>query len=402
MTLASFAVHDSASRGRVHPEDAAFGDSPFDLDRHRITTAAAFRRLMHKTQVFIAGESGDHFRTRLTHTLEVAAQAERLARLLRVNHRLAEAIALAHDLGHPPFGHAGELALAERMSRHGGFEHNLQSLRVVDYLEHPYPAFRGLNLSFELRESLVKHRTPFDHPDVPGQDKVLTCPGGKDEGRQGEGDAPFGSFLRPLLDTGPQCPLEGQIANLADAIAYTLHDIEDGIGESALNEDILSGSSLWQEAAAPVRAAHPSANLFAVRRPILDRLADMVITDAAAESTRRLTGAAPADVDAVRAQAEDLIALSHEMLTAVSQLQGILLEAVYRNHRVVRMDAKARRLVRDLFDAYVAEPQLMPRRFESRVAEQGVHRVVCDYIAGMTDRFCQQEHQRLFAPFHFD
>lgn len=388
--LAPYAVHDAATRGRAHPDSAAVeqgaakgadpasGTSPFDLDRHRITACTAFRRLMHKTQVFIAGDTGDHFRTRLTHTLEVAAQAERLARLLRVNHRLAAAIALAHDLGHPPFGHAGEAALASLMDDRGGFEHNLQSLRVVDYLEHPYPEFRGLNLSFELRESLVKHQTRFDRPETAAADPST----------------------RDLLATGPQPPLEGQIANLADAIAYTLHDIEDGIGEGQLREEALIQSSLWRSAAARVNRS--GQNLHAVRRPILDRLADLLVADVAAESQRRIATAAPDSADALRSRPDGLVAFSAAMQTAVSELQGILMESVYRHHRVVRMDAKAGRLIRDLFCAYLAEPRLLPPRFARRVDAQGAHRVICDYIAGMTDRFCQQEHRRLFAPFHFD
>jgi len=374
------AVQNNASRGRPHSRTELGDISPFDLDRHRIISCMAFRRLMYKTQVFITG-STDHFRTRLTHTLEVMAQAERLARLIGVNDRLAGAVALAHDLGHSPFGHAGEKALAELMRAHGGFEHNIQSLRVVDYLEHPYPAFRGLNLSFEVRESLIKHETKFDHPDP-----NLT---------------PQSEYAE-LLVAGPRCPLEGQIASLADLIAYTLHDIEDGLGQGVLTEEVLNGSGLWRDAAEPIRKQYPKKTIHALRRPIIDRLASRLGEDANATTRERITEAGLETVDAVRRHSSDVVGFSSKLQKGLDELHKILLESVYRHHRVVRMDSKAKRLIRDLFGAYLAEPQLLPARFRDRIAEQGPHRVICDYIAGMTDRFCQREHQRLFTPFHFE
>ncbi|MBK8268861.1 MAG: dNTP triphosphohydrolase [Planctomycetes bacterium] len=258
---AEFAVHDNASRGRVWTRAEVGDERPFDLDRHRIISCMAFRRLMYKTQVFITGTT-DHFRTRMSHTLEVMAQAERLARLVGVNDRLAGAVALAHDLGHSPFGHAGEKQLAQLMKGHGGFEHNVQSLRVVDYLEHPYPAFRGLNLSFEVRESLIKHQTKYDHP---------TASKKKDDPNAA------------LFEVGPRCPIEGQIANVADMVAYTLHDIEDGLGQGVLTEEHLSASRLWREAAEPIRSQHPDKTIHALRRPIIDRLAARFNEDARAD-----------------------------------------------------------------------------------------------------------------------
>ncbi|MBI5764952.1 MAG: deoxyguanosinetriphosphate triphosphohydrolase [Planctomycetes bacterium] len=378
-TLAPYAVRDDSSRGRRHADALAQSQSPFELDRQRVLNCMAFRRLMHKTQVFVS-DSSDHFRTRLTHTLEVVAQAQRLAKLLHLNDRLAGAIALAHDLGHPPFGHAGEVELSAIMKNHGGFEHNLQSLRVVDFLEHPYPEFRGLNLTFELRESLLKHRTRFDNP---------------------AGDAADSSH-RDLMDSGPQCPLEGQVANLADQMAYTLHDTEDGLVDGALTEEILAPSRIWRLAADEVRAIHPAAPVAAVRRPILDRIATRLHQDAAAESLRRINDAGVKSPDDARVNAADLIGFSSSVQDGIDELQAILLQALYRNHRVIRMDSKARRLIRELFDAYLAEPNLMPERYVTRLSTHGPHRVICDYIAGMTDRFCQEEHRRLFAPFHFD
>ncbi|MCG8406811.1 MAG: deoxyguanosinetriphosphate triphosphohydrolase [Phycisphaerales bacterium] len=377
--LAAYAVADGDSRGRVHPRADVGDDSPFELDRYRILSCMAFRRLMHKTQVFVT--RGDHFRTRLTHTLEVMAQAERLARLLKLNDRLAGGIALAHDLGHAPFGHAGEKALADSMKDHGGFEHNVQSLRVVDYLEHPFPAFRGLNLSFELRESLIKHETRYDRPRETAVDD---------------------DSVQALLDSGPQSALEGQVANLADAIAYTLHDIEDGLGQGVLTETVLQGSRLWREAAAPIRKTYPKQPIQALRRPIIDSIASRLAEDVGRTSRQGIESSKIKTVDDVRRHSSCLIAFSSETQAYLEELQLLLSKFVYRNHRVVRMDAKAGRFIRDLFTAYLDDPRLMPDRFTARIAEQGEHRVICDYIAGMTDRFCQDEHQRLFAPFHFE
>ncbi|RIK63005.1 MAG: deoxyguanosinetriphosphate triphosphohydrolase [Planctomycetota bacterium] len=378
-SLARYAVTRGNSRGRVHAEGDGVDACPFEADRQRILNCMAFRRLMHKTQVFVT-DCGDHFRTRLTHTLEVVAQAQRLARRLGLNARLAGGIALAHDLGHAPFGHAGEKVLAELMKEHGGFEHNVQSLRVVDYLEHPYPAFRGLNLCFELRESLIKHRTWYDRP---------------------EGVERLDAQTRPLIACGPSAPLEGQVANLADAIAYSLHDIEDGLGEGALTEESLEESRLWRRAAEEIRAQHPKAILHAIRRPILDLVARRVMDDAVAESRRRIAEAGVETIDDVRECRDDLIAFSPEMQADMEELGRILYRRLYQNHRVIRMDSKARRLIRELFEAYVAEPRLLPERYAARAEEQGLHRVICDYIAGMTDRFCQEEHRQIFAPFHF-
>ncbi len=378
--IAPFGVADEASRGRCHVEPVPEDESAFEFDRRRILSCTTFRRLMHKTQVFVTGR-GDHFRTRLTHTIEVASQAQRLARRLGLNAALADAIALAHDLGHPPFGHAGEKALSELMAAHGGFEHNLQALRVVDYLEHPYPAFRGLNLTFEVRESLVKHETRYDLPDHAAQAQPS---------------------LRSLMEVGPHPSLEGQVVNLADAVAYTLHDVEDGLAEGLLTAESLGESRLWQEAARPLTVDGPIRNPHAVRRPILYRMAAALVADAVAESRRRIAAAGVMDVDAVRRQSAPLIVFSLETKAALEELQDLLSRAVYRNRRVIRMDSKARRLIRDLFAAYLAEPELLPERFSRRIAEQGAHRVVCDYVAGMTDRFCQEEHSRLHSPHGFE
>jgi len=354
-------------------------DSPFELDHARIVHCTAFRRLMHKTQVFVT-EGGDHFRTRLTHTLEVAVHARSLARRLRLNEPLTTAIALAHDLGHPPFGHAGERALAELMADFGGFEHNLQALRVVDYLEHPYPGWRGLNLSFEVRESLLKHHLP---------DETMAYPG-------------LAAARAELLLIGPRPPLEGQVADLADTITYTLHDIEDGLVECGLGEADLNDTRLWRGVAEKVREKHHARSIHAIRRPILDALAEYLLEDAAQATRRRLERLSPDSSEAIRRWDATLAGFSDGVTAELAELQQLLRRVVYGNQRVVRMDIKARRIVHEVFEAYLAEPALLPARFRSRIPEQGPHRVVADYIAGMTDRFCQHEHRRLFDAFHFD
>ncbi len=371
--LAPCAVADQASRGRLHSEALPSDVSPFEHDRRRILQCTAFRRLMHKTQVFVT-DAGDHFRTRLTHTLEVGLQAQRLARLLRLNHHLAQTVALAHDLGHAPFGHAGEVSLAALMKDHGGFEHNRQSLRVVDFLEHPYPAFRGLNLTFEARESIIKHQTTYDRPDACGR---LDQP------------------ARPLLEAGPMPPLEGQVVNFADTIAYTLHDIEDALVECGLTEDALDRCAVWRRAAEPIRRQYPDKPLHAIRRPILDSLAGHLVEDAAAESRRRIQAAGVASPDDVRRQASELVGQSDELAAGTAELQDLLAEWVYGNPRVVSMDSEARRTIDQLFGAYLARPDRLPQRFAARIPDQGPHRAICDYVAGMTDRFCRQEHARL-------
>lgn len=375
--LAPYAASPEHSRGRLHddPGDPLLGD--YALDRRRVCNSAAFRRLEYKTQVFVTLED-DHFRTRLTHTLEVAGLARTLAEALHVDTQLAEVIALAHDLGHPPFGHAGEMALRELMSDAGGFEHNMHSLRVVDYLEHPYPSFRGLNLTYETREGLVKHTTRYDKP-------------GAVDRRDPE--------LVELLDSGPLPTVEGQIACVADRLAYDCHDLEDAIAAGLVGENDLGEVRLWREAADPVRAEYPRLPLVAVRRPVLDRLQAALLADVIAETTRRLDALSLKLPDDVRNADQAVVGLAADMTEKANELEAFLVERVYRHHRLARMDAKARRFIERLFAAYVEHPNMLPPRFARRIDEQGVRRVVCDYLAGMTDRFCQDDYRRLFEPF---
>lgn len=362
-----YAVTPQNSRGREHKESFLASVDPVAIDRERVLHSTAFRRLEYKTQVFVVSEH-DHFRTRLTHTLEVASIARRLCVALQVNGAVGELIALTHDVGHAPFGHAGENTLAGLMKDHGGFEHNAQSLRVIEFLEHPYPPFRGLNMLYEVRESLAKHCTIYDRP---------------------------GAGCHPLAD-GTQAPVEGQIASLADRIAYDCHDLEDAVGAELVDEKDLGGVELWREAAGPVRKKYADLRLAAVRRPVLDALEALMLQDAAREARRRIGAARIATLDAVRAARKPLVSFTADMESRLAELERFMFERVYRHPRLIRMDSKARRFVERLFEAYVKEPSLMPARFQQRIDDQGKHRVVCDYLAGMTDRFCQEEYKRLF------
>ncbi len=375
--LAPHAVDPTKTRGRVHSESPDASRDPFELDRHRILASPSFRRLQYKTQVLVTDEH-DHFRTRLTHTLEVAQIARRLAVAVEANERLAESIALAHDLGHAPFGHAGEAMLAELMACARGFEHNAQALRIVDYLEHPYPGFRGLNLSYEVREGLIKHATEFDKPEPSTVDGVE---------------------VDDLLASGPHPSLEAQLASVADRIAYDCHDLEDALGAHLIGEAELNNLELWVDASVPVREQHPRSNLFAVRRPVLDAMVDRMIYDCVAETHRRVRSLGICTLDDVRNAETPIADFSEGFLPDVREMEGFLAERVYRHHRLVRMDTKARRFIARLFAAYIADPAMLPPRFARRVDAQGAHRVVCDYIAGMTDRFCLDEYKRLFEPY---
>jgi len=370
---APYAVREAASRGRVHPQPEDPMRSAFARDRERVLQSTAFRRLEYKTQVFMTREH-DHFRTRLTHTLEVAELARRLAVALRVNESLAEVIALAHDLGHPPFGHAGEAALNRLMRDHGGFEHNVHSLRVVDFLEHPFPPFRGLNLSYEVREGLAKHETAYDRP-------------GEAVGR-----APA---LTELFASGTHGTVEGQIASLADRLAYDCHDVEDALGAGLIDERALSQTALWRQAAAPIRGEYPNLSLPAVRRPILNALADMLVFDAISETLRRIAEQGIRTPDDVRRAPDPVVALPDPANGALVEFEALLLGRVYRHERLAEMDARAAGTVAAVFGAYLEEPGRLPPRFARRTDREGVHRVVCDYVAGMTDRFCERERLRL-------
>ncbi|HUW82706.1 MAG TPA: dNTP triphosphohydrolase [Phycisphaerae bacterium] len=368
--LAAYALPSRCCGGREHPDRWADDESEggaLAVDRHRVVHSAAFRRLQYKTQVFLTSE-GDHFRTRLTHTLEVAHVARRLCRRLGLNADLAEVIALVHDLGHSPFGHAGEAALNELMKEHGGFDHNGHSLRVVEYLEHPYPSFRGLNMTLHVRQAVARHRSRYDRP----------CD-------------------HPLAD-GRYGPLEGQVASLADRLAYDMHDLEDAIGAGLVSGDQLALIDLWREAIEPLRAEFSGLSTAAVRRPVLDRIADALLDDVTEHTRRHIDVLGIAGLGDVEAAVEPIVGSGSERARQWNQIETFLRDRVYLHDRLTRMDAQARRWVAALFEAYAGRPRLLPDRFAGRIDDQGVYRVVCDYVAGMTDRFCQDECRRLFEP----
>ncbi|HET9024299.1 MAG TPA: deoxyguanosinetriphosphate triphosphohydrolase [Burkholderiaceae bacterium] len=366
--LAPYAASPELSRGRRYAEADAPGRSAFQRDRDRVIHSSAFRRLEYKTQVFVNHE-GDLFRTRLTHSLEVAQIGRAIARQLGVNEDLVEAIALAHDLGHTPFGHAGQDALHECMKEYGGFEHNLQSLRVVDELEERYGGFNGLNLSFETREGILKHCSPENARKL---------------GEVGE------RFLQKR-----QPSLEAQIANLADEIAYNNHDIDDGLRSGLLNLVQLEDVPLFARHAHEVRAHYPEIGERRMVNETVRRMINTLIVDLANETARRIQAVQPASIDEVR-QAEPLAAFSADLRQEADTLKSFLLHNLYRHFRVMRMTSKARRVVSDLFGAFFDEPRLLPLDHQARAAEDKA-RAIADYVAGMTDRYAMKEHQRLFA-----
>jgi len=376
--LAPYAAHDAQSRGRRYAEPPPAYRSEYQRDRDRIVHSVAFRRLVYKTQVFVNHE-GDLYRTRLTHSLEVAQIARTIAGALRLNEALSEAICLAHDLGHTPFGHAGQDALNECMLDFGGFEHNLQSLRIVDELEERYADFDGLNLSFECREGILKHCS---------QKNALKL------GDVGE------RFINRQ-----QPGLEAQLANFADEIAYNNHDVEDGIRAGLVSVEELLAVPLFAEYHAEVRALHPKLAGRRLVYEILRRMINHLVTDLVDSSAERLRTAGVASIQAVRAHPAPLIGFSATTRELNLGLKSFLREHVYKHYKVQRMTSKARRVVRELFDALFADPGLMPdehratgSRREAVQGPAGRARAVADYIAGMTDRYAILEHGRLFDP----
>ncbi len=369
--LAPWASDPGQSRGRRHAEAPAPTRDAFQRDRDRIVHSTAFRRLVYKTQVFLNHE-GDLFRTRLTHSLEVAQLGRSIARALGLNEDLVEAIALAHDLGHTPFGHAGQDALHECMAEHGGFEHNLQSLRVVDQLEERYPEFDGLNLSFETREGILKHCS-------------------RSHAQAIEAAEPGGVARRFLDRTQPS--LEAQLCNLADAIAYNAHDIDDGVRSGLLSLDQMQAVPLFDRYRRQVLAEHPQLQdkprrwLYeSTRRMLSDQVYDVIDTTRAAVAAAGVQSA-----DDVR-RAGPLVRFSQAMHAQSAQLKQFLFAHLYRHPQVMHTTGQAKAVVRELFEAYLADPLELRAEFASR---EDRHRAVADYIAGMTDRFALREHERL-------
>jgi dGTPase len=365
--LASYAVRNAQAGGRAYPEEEHPFRLAFQRDRDRIVHSTAFRRLEYKTQVFVNHE-GDHFRTRLTHTLEVAQIARTIARTLRLNEDLTEAIALAHDLGHPPFGHAGERAMNEMMQSYGGFEHNQQSLRIVEVLEERYPDFPGLNLTWETRDGLKKHQPRF----LPANDTGHAA------------------------SVGPS--LEAQVTDYADEIAYNNHDIDDGLTSQMIDLEHLREVALWEAHFSVVQHRFSQAPRKIQWRQTVRLIINSLVGDMCEETLRRLTETSITRADEVRRSPRQLVGLSPDMERKSAELKLYLLENLYRHYRVIRMAEKGRRILHDLFQVYANSPQQMPPTFSARISQEGMPRVVCDYIAGMTDRFALDEHRKLFDP----
>jgi dGTPase len=367
--LAPYAMQSRSSRGRSHTEPEDPHRTAYRRDRDRILHTTAFRRLEYKTQVFVNHE-GDHYRTRLTHTLEVEQIAVSIARVLRVNEDLVQAIALAHDIGHPPFGHAGEDALRELMAGHGGFDHNLQGLRIVDVLEVRYPAFPGLNLTWEMRESMNKHRSPYELSGTPA-----------------------------ALDPSRAALLESQMVDIADEIAYDNHDLDDGLRSGILKEEELQTLELWRQAQDALEGAGGAQDPEVRRYQIIRSLINRQVSDLIEATAERLQRARIASVEDVRAHPEGLVGCSPQMQRLREPMKRLLWEQLYHHYRVVRMADKAKRVVAELFHLYAQKPEQLPTTTRTRIARgEEPHRAVCDYIAGMTDRYCLEEHKKLFDP----
>jgi dGTPase len=362
-TLAPFAQKSADSRGRKYPEPRHEYRMEFQRDRARIIHSRAFRRLEYKTQVFLNG-TGDHLRTRLTHSIEVASISRTIARALGLNEDLAETIALAHDLGHSPFGHSGEEMLAECMRDHGWFDHNRQSLRVVELLENPYPNFPGLNLTFEVREGLRKHQAFYD-PSTPGEEKCC-CPS-----------------------------LEAQIADLADEITYYSHDLDDAVDFEILSAARLEENKIWRRTHQAVISRYPGAREPDLHKLIIRDIIDTQVGDVIKTSAQSIADAGVQSADDARRRPAPLIRYSDDLLRANRELRKFLYQNVYYHPRVADVNRRACEMLRKVFEAYLADPERLGEAAAKRIEAEGLHRTVCDYIAGMTDRYLMDEYARI-------
>ena len=364
--LAPFAARSKNSKGREFPEDEPDYRTAFQRDRDRILHTTAFRRLEYKTQVFLNYE-GDYYRTRLTHTLEVAQIGRTIARALGANEDLTETICLAHDLGHPAFGHSGETMLARLMKEYGGFDHNKQTLRIVTMLEKRYEDYPGLNLTWETREGIVKHESEYDIADASDYDPEL------------------------------RGTLEAQIANVADELAYTAHDLDDGLRSGMISKKMLDGISLWEILLKSVGWHDGDLNEL-IRHRLIRRLIGLEVSDIVYTTDQRLHEKRVRSLEELQRLPVNVIGFSDDMHRRNRQLKDFLYQNLYRHYRVVRMAVKSEKIITDLFKAYLAEPTILPYHIQALIPDYGVERVICDYIAGMTDRFAIQEYQKLFDP----
>jgi dGTPase len=365
-SLAPYGIRSKNTKGRNYPEEEPEYRTAFQRDRDRILHTTAFRRLEYKTQVFINYE-GDYYRTRLTHTLEVSQIGRTIARALGANPELTEAICLAHDMGHPPFGHNGEYTLSRLMKEHGGFDHNKQSLRIVTQLEQRYQDFPGLNLTWEVREGIVKHESEYDIADARTYDADL------------------------------RGHLEAQITNAADELSYTAHDLDDGLRSGMINTSMLQGIILWEILLESV-GWHGQILDDLSRHRMIRNLIDMEVSDLIHATDKNLHDSGVRSVLELQSLPYNVVCFSEEMTSRNRQLKDFLYNNLYRHHRVVRMAVKAERIISDLFRAYVQESAILPNHVQELTKEYGLERTICDYIAGMTDRFAVEEYQKLFDP----
>ncbi len=369
--LASYAMKSSCSAGRVHSEPEHPYRTVYQRDKDRIIYSTAFRRLEYKTQVFVNHE-GDYYRTRLTHTLEVAQIARTIARALRLNEDLVEALALAHDLGHTPFGHAGEDALSELMEQHGGFDHNSHGLRVVDLLEKRYPDFPGLNLTQEVRRGIIRHSTPFDLKRCDHAD-ITDIPG-------------------PLL-------LEIQVVDVADEIAYDNHDLDDGLKSGLLGDTELLDIDIWGEVAHRLDKEKFLLSPGVKRACVVRELINLQVSDLVRATTQRLESLGIRDVSDLASHSERIVEFSPGMRKKREPLREVLLNSLYKHYRVIRMSRKASRFLKELFSVYSGDPEQLPPDAYSDISKKGKHRAICDYIAGMTDRYALDQYKKFFEPY---
>ena len=365
--LAPYGMHSKNTKGRYYPEDEPEYRTIYQRDRDRILHTTAFRRLEYKTQVFINYE-GDYYRTRLTHTLEVTQIGRTIARALGGNEDLVETICMAHDMGHPPFGHSGETILARLMRDYGGFDHNKQSLRIVTYLERRYPEFSGLNLSWEVLEGIVKHETEYDQSDA------------KD----------FNPDLRGNL--------EAQITNIADELAYSAHDLDDGLRSGMINAAMLEGTLLWEIVTESIGWRHAPVMEDLTRHRIIRRLIGIEVDDLIQATDQRLRQSGVRSVEELQLLPYNVVGFSEEMHRRNRELKDFLFTNLYRHFRVMRMAVKAERILTDLFQAYHLEPTTLPKHVQGQIEERSLERTICDYIAGMTDRYAVEEYQKLYDP----
>jgi len=365
--LAPYSLKSSASRGRVYLEAESPSRTAFQRDRDRIIHTTAFRRLEYKTQVFVYYE-GDHYRTRLTHTIEVAQLGRSIARSLGVNEDLTEAICLAHDLGHSPFGHAGEHVLDRLMKDHGGFNHNTQSYRVVTKLENRYSEYRGLNLTYETRAGMVKHETEYDRSDA------------------------------AEYEPEKRASLEAQIANMADEIAYNAHDLEDGLRAGLFGSYDLEGLTIWDDLKNLVGWDGNSFHEI-TRREVIRELIGSLVKDVVETTVANLLERKISSPEKVQVQKDNIVGYSAGLANKVRPLKNFLYQRMYRHPRLMRMQAKAERIIKEIYEAYREEPGMLPVKIQARLVDGSHERVIADYIAGMTDRYAMDEWEKLFVPY---